>query len=101
MGEKSCQPSGLRPKSRHAVAWKRGPDCGDLTAEACAGPCIIGVLVPFRGRIQSRRDRNLLRPARDTSSAALTVLSIRSATSSSSSTILARNARVSHYVRHS
>ncbi len=75
MGENSCQPFGLRPKSR---APQRGAGAlGDATAEAQSQSRVFGALyVPLRGRIQACSARNLLRPSRDTSSAGLLILAI-------------------------
>src|SRR6478672_532867 len=72
----------------------RGSDGGGV----CVGPCVIATCSSRSGVAPTATRQALLRPARDTSSAASTVLSIRSSASSLSSTILARNAHSRHYV---
>ena len=93
---------GLRPKSATRRTVEQGPRLrGCDRVGACESRAFRRSSVPLRGRIQARNAWNLLRPARDTLSAGLAIFSICPAPSFASSPILARNARVFHYVRGS
>src|SRR5688500_11891880 len=70
---------GLRPKSATRRNVEQGPRLrGCDRAGACEARASRRSHVPLRGRIQAQNAWNLLRPARDTLSAGLAVLSILS-----------------------
>ena len=112
-----CESRALRrshvPLRGAGGTWSRGPVCGDATVEpavsaSCPAQCASPGSDPQRGpssalrrAIQAHDAWNLLRPARDTLSAGLAIFPICPAPSFASSPILARNARVFHYVRGS
>ena len=93
---------GLRPKPATRRTVEQGPRLrGCDRVGACESRALRRSPVPLRGRIQAHNAWNLLRPARDTLSAGLAIFTICPAPSFASSPILARNARVFHYVRDS
>src|SRR5688572_24158173 len=72
---------GLRPESTTRRNVEQGPRLrGCDRAGACKSRALRRSPVPLRGRIQAHDAWNLLRPARDTLSAGLAVLSILSCT---------------------
>ena len=96
-GQNSCQPEGLRLKSAARRSVEQGPACGMRPRRRAQGPRMrTACYGPLRGRIQAHTAWNLLRPARATLSADLTIFAIWPASSFALSPIFARNAHVFH-----